>query len=117
MHDDGFYRRYRLIETVHVSLMAGLAVLICLSWLGNALNHAVVIVFGLMLVAHVAVVISGSRARRHLRAHSSLLCPACGYNLQSSPVSGKCPECGQVYSRELVENTWRVRFGPFDGEG
>ena len=38
--------------------------------------------------------------------HDFLLCPACGYVLDSSVMNHRCPECGVTYNLDEVRSVW-----------
>lgn len=76
-------------------------------------------------VAMVRVAIRGDAGLRLAREHAYFICTECLYPLAGTPVDGTgqgvCPECGQMFTREQVEQTWRGnelgaadRFSPPD---
>jgi hypothetical protein len=45
-------------------------------------------------------------ARTTLRRHGHQLCTSCGYDLQGNSSPGKCPECGEPFAHEALEQFW-----------
>ncbi|HYE61838.1 MAG TPA: hypothetical protein VD997_07555 [Phycisphaerales bacterium] len=46
----------------------------------------------------------------HLERHDYCVCVRCGYPLPTGPDAGRCPECGDPYSRAAAAQTWRERL-------
>ena len=94
-------------------------------WVGLLLCFALVLHFGPGVIVCVVVIVitnfymlwtttqlSGMQwsARQQLRRNGYKVCPACSYDLASSPDEGICPECGLAYSPQMLKERWESAY-------
>jgi hypothetical protein len=83
---------------------------LCLYWFEH------VLAVGAFLGAIPLAIAAAWTVRRALRARAMkkldyLDCPFCGYRLQGLPQVNYCPECGEVYSPEVLRIAWAIKLG------
>jgi hypothetical protein len=62
--------------------------------------------FALTIALIVTSLLYNRRLRRNLLASDNCLCLHCRYSLLTLPPQGRCPECGQPYTRDETAAAW-----------